>query len=239
MAKVGQIVAKLALNVYSIGRMAFGKKKRGKSQVEEDTQENCEEFEREADFSQLDREDREPEAGSAQSSPASSAELEAALREAGDFKDKYLRALAEFENYKKHTLKERSELLKYQGERIFVDLLEVLDNLELALLHAQADPAKLRSGLELIHKQFVDVLSKWEVRAESAVGKQFDPARHSAISRAEVDHASPGSVISELKKPYLYKDKLLRFGEVVVAAEQNPQAVQGESSADEAVGSED
>jgi len=181
--------------------------------------------ERDADFSALDDDaGSEPETENLESGQvsvgagASSAELEKAQSEAAEMKDKYLRALAEFENYKKHVVKERSELLKYQGEKIFCDVLEVVDNFELALQHAGADPEKLKSGLELIYKKLVDLLSKWEVRPESSLGKPFDPAKHNAISQAPVIDAEPGTIISEFKKTYFYKDRLLRVGDVVVAS---------------------
>ncbi|MBX7144455.1 MAG: nucleotide exchange factor GrpE [Oligoflexia bacterium] len=132
-------------------------------------------------------------------------------------KDKYLRALAELENYKKRALKERSELIRYQGDRIIADLLEVVDNLELALSHSEADPVKLKTGLELIHKLFVDVLGRWDVRAVPAVGKPFDPQQHQALSKIQSADAAPGTVISEFKKAYFYKDKLLRPASVVVS----------------------
>jgi molecular chaperone GrpE len=127
--------------------------------------------------------------------------------------------MADFENFKKRALKEQSELLKYQGERVIVDLLEVLDNLDLALNHSSADAEKLKTGLEMIQKMFVERLGKWDVRGESGVGSLFDPQRHSAISRVPGADAKPGTIVGELKKAYFYKDKLIRPGEVVVAAE--------------------
>jgi molecular chaperone GrpE len=139
-------------------------------------------------------------------------DLEAKLSES---KDKYLRLLADFENFKRRALKEQSELLKYQGEKIVVDMLEVLDNLELALGHTSAGEESLRTGLEMVHKLFVEKLGRWEIRGESGIGSQFDPQRHSAISR--VPGAEAGVIVGELKKSYFYKDKLIRCGEVVVA----------------------
>ena len=145
--------------------------------------------------------------------------VSAAEQEAEDHKDKYLRALAELENVKKRAIKDRSDLLKYQGERVFTELLPLIDNLELALQHAESDPGALKSGLQLIHKLFVDTLGKWEVRSESALGKEFDPVRHSALSKVPTKDAKAGTVLNEFRKAYLYKDKLLRPAEVVVAAE--------------------
>lgn len=153
---------------------------------------------------------------SAESESAES-ESEALRREVAESRDKYLRALADLENSKRRAAKDRSELLKYQGERIFVDLLEVVDDFDRALEHSEGNGEQFRSGVELIRKKFGEILKKWDVRGESAVGEVFDPAKHSALSRIQVDDAQPGTVISELKKAYFYKDKLLRPAEVVVA----------------------
>jgi molecular chaperone GrpE len=144
---------------------------------------------------------------------------EAVVKELADMRDRYVRLMADFENFKKRALKEQSELLKYQGERVIIDLLDVLDNLELALNHSSADADKLKTGLEMIQKMFVERLGKWDVRGESGVGAPFDPQRHSAISRVPGADAKPGTIVGELKKAYFYKDKLIRPGEVVVAAE--------------------
>ena len=135
--------------------------------------------------------------------------------ELADAKDRYLRLAADFENFKRRALKEQSELLKYQGEKIVVDMLEVLDNLELALSHSSASQDSLKTGLEMVHKLFVEKLGKWQIRGDSSVGTKFDPQKHAAISR--VPGAESGVIVGELKKPYYYKDKLIRCGEVIVA----------------------
>jgi molecular chaperone GrpE len=150
--------------------------------------------------------------------------------EVAEHKDRYLRALADLENYKKRALKERSELLKYQGERVIGDFLEVLDALELAMVHAESDPTKVQEGIKLIHKMFVDTLGRWEVRADSALGGDFDPVKHKAISRLVVGEKKAGTVVGELKKTYFYKDKLLRPGEVVVSAPPTDEASSSEQS---------
>lgn len=135
--------------------------------------------------------------------------------EVAELKDRHLRLAADFENFKRRALKEQSELLKYQGEKIVVDMLEVLDNLELALTHSSASQESLKTGLEMVHKLFVEKLGKWQIRGEASVGAQFDPQKHAAISR--VPGAESGVIVGELKKPYYYKDKLIRCGEVIVA----------------------
>jgi molecular chaperone GrpE len=140
-------------------------------------------------------------------------------RELAEAKDRYLRLMADFENFKKRALKEQSELLKYQGERLVIDILEVVDNLELALAHSSAEYDKLKAGLDMVYKMFIERLAKWEIRGESSVGGEFDPHRHAAISRVPGGASKPGTIVGELKKPYFYKDKLIRVGEVVVASE--------------------
>lgn len=156
-------------------------------------------------------------AGAAEGGAIAAAEELAKLQaEALDLKDKYLRSLADFENFRKRTVKERADLIKYQGESILVDILEVVDSFERALENPGADIEKFKEGIKLIHKQFVDVLGKWEVRGESAIGKDFDPNMYRAIGKAKIEGQKPNVVIGELKKTYLYKDKLLRIGEVMV-----------------------
>lgn len=205
----------------------MGFKDKKKSSENEASTENAEV--RDADFSAL-----EDGAGSSSSSGGGNSHDDAAIAklkaEVDEHKDKYLRALAELENYKKRALKDRSDLLKYQGERIVYDLLEVVDNLEWAISHSSADPAKLKAGLELTYKLFVDALGRWEIRQVPAMGKEFDPSQHQAISKVFVDDAKPGTVINESKKAYFYKDKLLRPADVVVAVAKEPAADEGATS---------
>jgi len=147
--------------------------------------------------------------------PAAAAATAVLEQQLAESKDRLLRLMADFENFKKRALKEQSELLRYQGEKIVVDLLDVLDNLELALSHSSSDPMSLKTGLEMVHKLFVEKLGRWDIRGESGMGSQFDPQKHSAISR--VPGTEQNVIVGELKKPYFYKDKLIRVGEVVVS----------------------
>lgn len=179
-----------------------------------------EEAERDADFSILGADGDPLEGANSESSAATSSEAGEIARlkaEIEEYKDRHLRTLAEFENFKKRTTKERSDLLKYQGREILSDLLGVLDNLELALANSGSDFEKLRAGLEMIHRQFVSSLERWGVRGESGMGKQFDPNLYAAISRVTDPSAAAGTIVGELKKLYFYKDVVLRVGEVVVA----------------------
>ncbi len=181
-----------------------------------------------ADFSALEEDDNaiEVTAGVTESVMA---EIEKLKAESEDHRDKYIRSLAEFENFKKRALKEKSELLKYQGERILFDMLEIIDNLELALQYADADPIKIKEGMDLIHKLFKETLQKWDVKSESALDKEFDPSKQNALSKVPVEGKKAGIVVNEFKKAYFYKDKLLRPAEVVVSDEYKaPEEVEVE-----------
>lgn len=150
-------------------------------------------------------------------------EIKDLKKSSADIKEKYLMALADLENYKKRSSKERADLLKYQGESILVDILEVIDNLDRALEHASQDNASsddICSGVKMIHKQFIDVLGKWGVKSESSVGKMFDPEKHNALSRVPDPNAKANEIISEFKKLYYYKDKILRHAQVVVCSKE-------------------
>ena len=139
--------------------------------------------------------------------------------EVDEAQERYIRLLAEFENFRRRTQRERADIIKYQGEQIVVDLLEVIDNVERAMTFAEGDSEQFRGGVELIFRNFQGVLEKWGVRLESGVGKEFDPKIQSALSTLPTADSAPGTVVGELKKAAFFKDKLIRVGEVVVAGE--------------------
>lgn len=146
------------------------------------------------------------------------AKLREELRES---KDRYLRLMAEFDNFRKQKIKERADLLKYQGEQLIVDLLEIVDTFELAQRYDSADEKQFRDGVMLISKKFSELLDRWGVKGESAIGRDFDPAIHNAISQIPTEAAASGTVVEELKKTYFYKDKVVRIGDVIVAVAPN------------------
>lgn len=140
-------------------------------------------------------------------------------RQLAEATDRHLRLLADFENYKKNMAKQRAELLKYQGQAIVAELLTVLDTFEYALAAEGTETSSFRDGVVMIQKNFLDVLERWGIKGDSAVGKPFDPTMHSALSTMESSEFAPGTVAVEYKKAFFYKDKLLRPAEVVVVKE--------------------
>jgi molecular chaperone GrpE len=142
--------------------------------------------------------------------------LEEVRRERDALQDRLLRTAAEFDNYRKRMDRERRELAEYTAGEAIKDLLPIIDNLERALqAPAQDDP--LRKGVELIHKQMLDLLRKRGVRPIEATGTMFDPKYHNAVIHEESSEHPDGEVIQELQRGYMLGERLLRPAMVKVA----------------------
>src|SRR5574344_392458 len=136
-----------------------------------------------------------------------------------DLNDKYLRLTAEFDNYRKRTLREKMELTKSAGQDMLIALLPIVDDFERALSHMNdaSDVAALREGVELIYNKFNDYLSKRGVAAIDAVNKEFDTDVHEAITKIPAPTPDmKGKVIDCVEKGYMLNDKVIRFSKVVV-----------------------
>ncbi|MBN2655380.1 MAG: nucleotide exchange factor GrpE [Nitrospirae bacterium] len=128
-------------------------------------------------------------------------------------KDKYLRLYAEFDNYKKKTIKDKEELIKYSNESLVYELLAVIDNLEMALKHISDETGAietLKKGVENTHRELMRTLEKSGLKVIEAFEKPFDPAFHHAMSTEQSDDFEPNVIIEEFRKGYMYKDKVLR-----------------------------
>ena len=168
-------------------------------------------------LAQEEEESRRADEARAKSGSASGEELAAARKEVAELKDRELRKLAEFENFKKRTEREKSEYFRFALADFFRDLLPVLDNFERALGHAPAaGDDEYRQGIELIYRQFADALKKrglTEVPTDGA----FDPNVHEAVAREETADAEPNAILAVLQKGYFLNDRLLRPAFVKVA----------------------
>lgn len=133
--------------------------------------------------------------------------------------DQLLRHVADIENFKKRLEKERTDLREFANESLMKDLLPVVDNLELALEHGRQQEAgsALLEGVENVLKGFMQVMTKFGVTPIQALGEKFDPAFHNAVMQREDAEAADQTVIQELQKGYLLKNRLLRPAMVVVA----------------------
>ena len=142
----------------------------------------------------------------------------AQLKQANDdLKDKYLRAVAEFDNYKKRTLKEKADLILNGGEKTISAILPVLDDFERALNDKTDDPKAIKEGMELIYKKFVSTLESLGVKKIEAKDKDFDVDYHEAVAMVPgLGDEKKGKVIDCIQEGYMLNDKVIRHAKVAV-----------------------
>lgn len=163
--------------------------------------------------------DTEHSATAADENDAGTVELAELQKQRDDFYDRLLRKTAEFDNYRKRTDRERQQLSEAAAADLLQELLPLVDDLERAL---EMNPAgetgeSMHRGVELIHKQLLDVLRKRGVRPIEALGADFDPHYHMAVVHEPVAGRREGEVIEELRRGYMLGDRLLRPAMVKVA----------------------
>lgn len=140
--------------------------------------------------------------------------LRAQLAEAND---KLLRAVAEFENYRRRTSKERMELIKTAGSEMVISMLPILDDFERALKFSQNEEGK--SGVELIYQKLKSTLESKGLKRMESIGQDFDAEVHEAITNVPAPSEDmKGKVIDEAECGYLMHDKVIRFAKVIVGS---------------------
>lgn len=150
------------------------------------------------------------------------AQSEAGLRgELKDLRDRSMRTLADFDNFRKRVERERGEQRRFAGSEVLRDLLAVVDNLERAV-GAQSTLEELREGVELILRQMGELLKRHGVERVSAAGRRFDPASHEAVVRHDSDEVAEPTIVKELQTGYWLRDRLLRPALVEVAVPSGP-----------------
>ncbi len=142
-------------------------------------------------------------------------ELEKVKAELEEKADLHLRLQAEFDNFRRRTIKEKDELRKSANADLLGDLLPVLDNFDRALLHAEDSP--ILEGIVMVQKQMLEILNRAGLEKVGAPGDAFDPKFHDAIMQEETKDAPSDSIIEVLQPGYKYQDKLLRAAMVKVA----------------------
>lgn len=145
--------------------------------------------------------------------------LAKAVAEAAEWRDKYLRLQAEFDNYRKRTLKEKMSLVESGGENVIKALLPVVDDVDraLAAMEKSDDVEALRGGVRLISQKFNEVMRQQGVSEIEAVGKEFDVDVHEAVARFPIDGKNSGEIIDVVQKGYKLGEKVIRYAKVVVA----------------------
>ncbi|HSE83177.1 MAG TPA: nucleotide exchange factor GrpE [Thermodesulfobacteriota bacterium] len=158
-------------------------------------------------------------------------EIEQRKKEYHELYDKYVRLIADFDNYKKRVAKEKADIMAYGNEELIKEILGVVDNLERAIKHSGSaeDVGSIVEGVRLVHRMFLNSLEKFGVKAINiSKGDRFDPRYHQAVEHVVSNEITPGLIISEILKGYTLKDKLLRPSVVVVArAEEKREPREG------------
>lgn len=145
--------------------------------------------------------------------------LEAANKQLEEMKDKYLRSVAEFDNYRKRTLKEKTELILNGGEKAIIALLPILDDMERAMLNAEKtdDPQVLKEGMELIYAKFQKSLEALGVKKIDTADADFDTDVHEAIAMVPgMGDDKKGKVLDCVQNGYKLNDKVIRHAKVAV-----------------------
>jgi molecular chaperone GrpE len=150
-------------------------------------------------------------------------ELKKAREEAKESYDRYLRSVAELDNFKKRMTKETEEYRKYANEELIKALLPSVDNLERALAHGEgnSDPAALLEGVRMVHKQLMDTLEKFGVERIASLGKPFDPNFHQALMQVKTNESPPNTVVTEVTKGYILNGRLIRPAMVGVSVRES------------------
>jgi molecular chaperone GrpE len=156
-------------------------------------------------------------------------EIERMASQLVENRDKYVRLLADFDNFRRRAHKDRQDVIQFGHENLVKDLLSTVDNLDRAIEHAHQNDggglASLLQGVELVQRELYAVLAQHEVHVIDALGSEFDPSLHEAMAQVQDDSAPLNSVTEVLQKGYQLRDRLLRPARVVIA---KPPAGEGD-----------
>lgn len=137
-----------------------------------------------------------------------------------ELNDSYLRLNAEFDNYRKRTVKEKADLLKSGSERVLVDVISVVDDFERALenIAKTEDVDAVKEGIDLIYNKFVNFLTKHGVKEIETIGHPFDTDKHEAITTVPAQtEDDKDKIVDSIQKGYVLNDKVIRYPKVIVA----------------------
>lgn len=145
------------------------------------------------------------------------AEVEALKKELADAKDSHLRSLAEYDNFRKRSQREKDAVYGDAKANTLALLLPVIDNFDRAAENKTDDPEVYKKGIEMIISQFSDILKRLEVERFGEVGDEFDPNMHNAVMHVENDELPANTIAAVFEKGYKMGDRILRFATVQVA----------------------
>ena len=185
----------------------------------EDTEEKEILTDKEAEAADTDKETEAEAAPDDEEQAEEKSPLELAEEQIADLKDKYLRQVAEFDNYRKRTMKERAELILNGGEKVITALLPVLDDMERAIDNGAKtdDPEVLREGMVLIHQKMMKILEAQGVSTIDTDNQDFDTDVHEAVAMVPgMGDDKKGKVIDCMAPGYKLNDKVIRYAKVAV-----------------------
>jgi molecular chaperone GrpE len=161
-------------------------------------------------------------------------EIKEKEKEIKEWKDKYLRALAELDNYRKRMDKEFDEHKKYSKVDYFLKIIPVLDSFDRAISGAEvnADLETFQKGVEIIYRQLREALKSCGLVEFSALGQTFDPSRHEAVATVETNDTPVNTVIEEISKGYIVHDKVIKPAKVFVSKQKEGGQEDGENNRD-------
>lgn len=152
-------------------------------------------------------------------------ELKTVRTELKDYRERYLRALADLENYKKRIVREKQEYVEYANANLIRSVLTVLDNFERAL-----DSGKIGSefqpfykGVEMIYENLKDVLGREGLQQFSSLGEEFNPERHEAVVALESEAHPANIIVDEIEKGYILRDRIIRPAKVAVSKDKKKE----------------
>jgi molecular chaperone GrpE len=147
------------------------------------------------------------------------AEVRVVEEKLAEMQDKYIRLSAEFDNYRKRTLREKMELSKYAEENLLLKIIPLMDDFERALAHMDSatDCISMKDGIDIIYGKFSEFLKQNGIKEIESLNSVFDVDRHEAVAKVEVkENDKKGKVVDVVQKGYYLQDKVLRFSKVVV-----------------------
>ncbi len=162
-------------------------------------------------------------------------ELSQALSDTKTHQEQYLRTLADMENLRKRTQRDKEELAKFANENFLREILPVIDNLERAVEHAEQAESNdgLFEGVQMTLTQFSQLLSRFGVEPVDAIGQAFDPAYHQAMGQMESDEHPVNTVVQQMQKGYQLNNRLLRPAFVMLAKAPEIVKTEDEDSSEE------
>ncbi|HUX93215.1 MAG TPA: nucleotide exchange factor GrpE [Ignavibacteriaceae bacterium] len=174
-------------------------------------------------------EENHSSAGSGNLEEVNKEKIEHLEKEIQEYKEKLLRKAAEFENYKRRTENDQLNLIKYAAETFIIKLLPTVDDLERSLKHIEnaKDISAIKDGIKLVYDKLLKVLDDQGVKKIDSVGKPFDVHFHEALLQRKEENIPPHTVLDEVEKGYMYKDRVIRHTKVIVSDDSS-----GESGSD-------